>query len=171
MHNSQQSVTIDLADSGIKGVGLNRFPQGVLAKTLRSCLLSLAAIMGAGAFFSQAQAAVYVCSNDSCSSWKAITQAQRDTKSTDGENTTIQQTLSQSADQSITNGASDPTIGNTNLYLKSSLWHTGGYDPFHGKQHVTVYIYKSTDLNKRLKTCHAFSFTNPGGKRYHATCE
>lgn len=137
-------------------------------KTLKSCLLPLVSTLGLAALSSHSLAAVYVCSDADCNGWAPITEEQFETKSTDGEDTTIRQTLSQSASESITNGYN--SVANTDLYLKSNLWHIGGIEPFKGKQHVTAYIYKSTDPNTRLKTCHAFSFKNPKG-RYHATCD
>lgn len=136
--------------------------------TFKIRMRSLAAALGLAAFSSHSMAAVYVCSDDACNQWTAITEQQLETRSTDGENTTIRQTLSQSANESITNGYNN--ISKTDLYLKKNLWHIGGLDPFKGKQHVTAYIYKSDAPHIRLKTCHAFSFTNPKG-RYHATCD
>ncbi|WMN16540.1 hypothetical protein QL104_24790 [Pseudomonas piscis] len=137
-------------------------------KTLRSYLFPLASTLGLAVLSSHALAAVYVCGDEECSTWDAITEVQLETKSTDGENTTIRQTLSLSASESITNGYN--SIANTDLYLKKSLWHIGGIEPFKGKQHVTAYVYKSIDPDTRLKTCHAFSYKNPKG-RYHATCD
>ncbi|EOS95810.1 hypothetical protein LU631_06105 [Erwinia tracheiphila] len=148
--------------------GQHRAPEQAFLKTIKSCLLP---VLGLCAFSSQTLATVYVCTNDSCTTWTAITPTQLAKKSTDGENTTIQQMLSQSTEQSIVNGFSDPGIGNTNLYIKSSLRYVGGVEPFAGKQHVTAYIYKSTDLHTRLKTCHAFSFIKAGATRYFATCQ
>lgn len=136
-------------------------------KTRQSCLLALAAALCLGIVSSNSMAAVYVCSDDACNKWAAITEEQLELKSTDGEDTSIRQTLSESASESITNGYNN--LYDTDLYLKKDLWHIGGIDPFKGKEHVTVYIYKSTDPDRRLKTCHAFSFKNPKG-RYHATC-
>ncbi|MCX8960877.1 hypothetical protein EHW64_06735 [Erwinia psidii] len=166
MSNFKRSVTSSDADVS-PAIPVHRPTR---AGTLKSCLLSLLPVLGLCAFSGQSLATVYVCSDDNCSSWTPITRTQLDTKSTDGENTTIEQTLSQSAEQSITNGVSNPGVGSTNLYLKKSLWHIGGVEPFKGKQHVTAYIYKATDLHTRLKTCHAFSIKNAGGKKYHATC-
>ncbi|KHS72114.1 hypothetical protein RC77_03230 [Pectobacterium brasiliense] len=138
-------------------------------KTFKSCLLSLVSILGLSVVSSHSLAAVFVCSNDDCSKWTAITQQQLDTKSTDGEGTTIRQTLSQSSEASVVNGYN--STAKTNLYLKSSLWHIGGGEPIKGKQHVTAYVYKSTDPNTRLKTCHAFSYKKELKGPYYATCQ
>lgn len=138
-------------------------------KIFQSYWLPLVSALGLSMLSSYSHAAVFVCSNDACSNWTAITQAQLNTKSTDGEGTTILQTLSESSEASVVNGYN--STGNTNLYLKNSLWHIGGVEPIKGKQHVTAYVYKSTDLNTRLKTCHAFSYKKDLKGPYFATCQ
>ncbi len=115
---------------------------------------------------------MYLCTADPCTSWdpKRLTTEQRAIKSTDREKTTIEEALKNSANDSITNGYMNKA--STNLYLKNSLWHLDPKgDPFAGEQHLTVYIYKTTDLKNRLWSCHAYSFKDPKGKKYHATCE
>ncbi|AZE48662.1 hypothetical protein C4K04_2990 [Pseudomonas chlororaphis] len=141
-------------------------------KILRACLLPLVSTLGLAAFSSHALADVYLCTADPCTKWELspLSKQKREIKSTDGNNTTIEEALKNSANASITNGYN--SIANTVLYLKESLWHLDPKsDPFKGQQHLTVYIYKTTDLNTRLWSCHAYSFKDQNGKKYYATCE
>jgi hypothetical protein len=111
---------------------------------------------------------VYICTNDNCTIWRDINPTQYDAQATDGTETTIRQALSESSDDSIKNGYKNAS--DTNLYLKNVLWHLGGQGAFADIQHVTAYVYKSTDLNYRIKSCHIFSSKTPTGT-YHTTCE
>ncbi|OLF54139.1 hypothetical protein [Pseudomonas chlororaphis] len=141
-------------------------------KTLRTCLLPLISTLGLAALSSHALAEVYLCTADPCDTWNPnpLTAAQRAIKSTDGENTTIEAALKHSLNASITNGYNN--TANTNLYLKNTLWHLDPKtDPFKNKEHLTVYIYKSTAPNTRLWSCHAYSFKDKNGKQYYATCQ
>lgn len=136
---------------------------GICHNALKAVLFFGACILPAAA-----QSAVFVCSNDVCSAWTPITALQLASQSTDGHHTTIQNALANSTQDSVTNGYN--SIANTNIYLKRSLWHQGGVTPFQGTDHVTAYVYKTTNLNVRLKTCHVFSISQVlGGPRF-ATC-
>ncbi|HMI19596.1 MAG TPA: hypothetical protein VK533_08640 [Sphingomonas sp.] len=119
----------------------------------------------AWAFSEVAPAAVFVCTNESCSTWAAITATQLALKSNDPSKTAISAALSNSTQDSVTNGYN--SAAGTNLYLKSSLWHEGGDDPFKGFDHVTAYVFKN---GAKVKTCHVFSYAKVLKGPYFATC-
>lgn len=132
----------------------------------RVCLLFITAL-GSTVLPSYSFANVFVCKDDNCQGWTPITDAQYSIASSDGNTTTIRQALSGASEESVRNGYNNTS--NTDLYLKNSMWHPGGITPFEGGEHVTAYVYKSTDPGTLLKTCHIFSVKNPKGA-YHATC-
>lgn len=124
--------------------------------------LAVIALTGAA---SPAVAAVYVCDDENCGSWKAITDAQWDAQSTDDDKTSVRSTLSNSSDASINNGYN--SISDTDLYIKK-FWHKGGKLPFDGTyQHITVAVWKGSQYKK---TCHAYSFTTKLNGPYQASC-
>ena len=85
--------------------------------------------------------------------------------STDGEKTTVAQTIANSNEASIRNGFNG--IGNTEL-LVTKFWHLGGSMQFDKTwQHVTIEIYKN---DRYVKTCHAYSFKIALNGPYQATC-
>lgn len=136
-------------------------------KTHYACLLTLISMLGLTVLSGHSMAAVFVCRDDNCNAWDKITETQFNMAPSDGQTTTIRQALDGASEDSVKNGFN--SVSNTNLYLKKSLWHKGGIESFHGLEHITTYIYKSTDLNTRIKTCHIFSYKTPKGS-YHATC-
>lgn len=130
-------------------------------------LLTLISTVSFMALFNHSIAAVFVCLDNDCNTWAPITNAQYSTASSDEKNTTLRVALGGTSEPPVINGFN--SLYNTDLYIKNSMWHTGGIEPFKGIQHVTAYVYKSTDPSKRLHTCHIFSIKNPSGA-YHATC-
>lgn len=113
---------------------------------------------------SQANAAVYVCTDNNCESHTAITNSQLAIKSRDSSNTTIDQALNNSADKRITNCM---TNDEWNLYLKPGLWHLGGTGPKF-EEHLTAYVYKD---GKHQTTCHVFSYKTKLFGPYKTTCD
>jgi hypothetical protein len=99
-------------------------------------------------------AAVYICTNDSCSQWNEITQAQKEIKARTPDQLQIQTALSESKEEAVRNGSNN--IGGWNTYLKSSLWHRGGdwSTTYESYDHLTAYMYKN---NENRKTCHVYS--------------
>ncbi|KZL24043.1 hypothetical protein [Pseudovibrio sp. Ad37] len=93
------------------------------------------------------------------------TDQQLSAKSSDGEKATIADTLSNSIQESITNGYN--SVGNTDLVITKS-WHKGGSLPYDDTfEHVTVEVYKN---DVYVKTCHAYSFQTKLDGPYQASC-
>ncbi|KZK87983.1 hypothetical protein PsW64_01280 [Pseudovibrio sp. W64] len=118
----------------------------------------LGAFLASTIVVSGAQAAVYIGD-------KLATAEQLASKSSDSDKTTIAETLSNSVQESITNGYN--SIGNTDLEITKG-WHKGGNLPFDSTfEHVTVQVYKN---NQYVKTCHAYSFQTKLDGPYQASC-
>jgi hypothetical protein len=119
--------------------------------------------------FGMANAAVFVCTNDTCSTWRAATPNDEVIATTGAPNcpttgVTVKATLSNSDQDSITNGYNN--IARTDLYIDRRFWHKGGDFPIDDRQcHLTVKVYKN---NGYVKTCHTYD-SNPTGK-YQALC-
>ncbi len=135
-------------------------------KRWNMALLILAPVAGLSLAAASAHAAVFVCAGpEDCVNRAPITQAQYDRKSTDGESTSVRETLSNSANQSIKNGYE--SIGGTDLAI-TKFWHKGGTLPFDDTyEHVTLEVYKNGAYQK---TCHAYSFRTSLVGPYQASC-
>jgi hypothetical protein len=101
----------------------------------------------------------------------AISNTQLARTSSDGEKTTVAQTLSQSREASIQNAYNG--VGNTEL-LVTKFWHKGGSSQLDSTwEHITVEVYKNDTY---VKTCHAYSLQVEIGKGdnrrkvYQSTC-
>lgn len=100
----------------------------------------------------ECRAAVYVCDNEACSTWRAINAQQNAYQATTGDKTTVDGALQNTKEQIIQNGYG--SIAGNNLYI-SKFWHKGGdllWDSTY--DHITVKVYKNVDEYKG--TCHVY---------------
>lgn len=121
------------------------------------------------AFSTSLFAQVFVCTNSNtdpnCNNYAAITATQQALKPRTPDEPTVDQALKDAGHDSVRNGYN--SVGNTNLYLKSDLWHLGG-DNQMSAEHLTAYVYKN---DQKVRTCHVFSTYLPTQKVYRTTCD
>lgn len=104
--------------------------------------------------------------------YQPISATQLALTSSDGQETTVAETLSNSREVSIQNAYNG--VGNTEL-LVTKFWHKGGTSTLDSTwEHITVEVWKN---DEHVKTCHAYSSDTEIGKGtnrrrvYLSTCD